>query len=122
MIKVLAGINIIVIELYTIPFLALLETSESGFRCTNLEIIVTATLFCVDIYVASDTYRAGKPTWLSILPIQQQPQSYKVATLMISPEFHYFQHNIHGWKFFMFQAVTLIHLGQSMVFTFVDHF
>ena len=36
MIKVLAGINFIVIELYTIPFLALLETSDSGFRWANV--------------------------------------------------------------------------------------
>ena len=35
---------------------------------TNLEIIVTATLFGVDIYVASDSYRPGKPVWLKYSP------------------------------------------------------
>ena len=35
---------------------------------TNLEIIVTATLFGVDIYLATDSYRPGKPTWLKYSP------------------------------------------------------
>ena len=35
---------------------------------TNLEIIVTATLFGIDVYVASDSYRPGKPTWLKYSP------------------------------------------------------
>ena len=35
---------------------------------TNLEIIVTATLFELDVYVASDSYRIGKPTWLKYSP------------------------------------------------------
>ena len=33
-----------------------------------MEIIVTATLFGTDIYVASDTYRAGRPIWLKYSP------------------------------------------------------
>lgn len=35
---------------------------------TNLEIVVTATIFQLDIYVASDTYRPGKVTWLKYCP------------------------------------------------------
>ena len=35
---------------------------------TNLEIIVTATLFGIDIYVATDSYRHGNPTWLKYSP------------------------------------------------------
>ena len=35
---------------------------------TNLEIIVTATLFGIDIYVATDSYRPGKPLWLKYCP------------------------------------------------------
>ena len=35
---------------------------------TNLEIIVTATLFGVDVYLASDTYRAQTPLWLKYSP------------------------------------------------------
>ena len=35
---------------------------------TNLEIIVTATLFETDIYVATDNYRPGNPTWLKYSP------------------------------------------------------
>ena len=38
---------------------------------TNLEIIVTATLFGIDIYVATDSYRPGSPTWLKYSPNSQ---------------------------------------------------
>jgi len=40
-------------------------------NCTwgiNLEIIVTATLFGLDVYVAMDSYRPGKSTWLKYSP------------------------------------------------------
>ena len=35
---------------------------------TNLEIIATSTLFGIDIYVASASYRPGKPMWLKYSP------------------------------------------------------
>lgn len=35
---------------------------------TSLEIIATASLFRVDVYVATDSYRPGKPTWLKHAP------------------------------------------------------
>ena len=38
---------------------------------TNLEIIVTATFFGIDIYVATDSYRPGSPTWLKYSPNSQ---------------------------------------------------
>lgn len=35
---------------------------------TNVEIIATATLFEIDIYVVSDSYKPGRPTWLKYSP------------------------------------------------------
>ncbi len=42
--------------------------SQSCTWGTNLEIIVTATIFKMDVYVVSDTYRPGKATWLKYSP------------------------------------------------------
>ena len=46
----------------------LITSKKLASRGTNSEIIVTATLFGVDIYVASDSYRPGKPVWLKYSP------------------------------------------------------
>lgn len=35
---------------------------------TNVEIIATASLFQVDVYVATESYHPGRPTWLKYMP------------------------------------------------------
>ena len=48
---------------------------------TNLEIIVTATLFGIDIYVATDSYRPGCPAWLKYSPNSQATTELRKSSI-----------------------------------------
>ena len=41
---------------------------NSGVWGTNVEIIAAATLFSVDVYIATDNYKPGKAVWLKYTP------------------------------------------------------
>ena len=91
---------------------------------TNLEIIVTATLFGVDIYVATDNYRPGKPTWLKYSPnLQATTELHKSnisdlsSTIPTLPP-----QKRRQWLELAFQDATSMLSSQSAEFSCVDRF
>ena len=42
--------------------------SQNGVRGTNVEIIAATTLFKMDVYVATDSYKPGVAVWLKYTP------------------------------------------------------
>jgi len=72
------------------------------------ENIDTATLFGLDVYVASDSYRPGKSTWLKCtLQMQWLQQSYFLTHFLFCHV-----NVINGWNSsHMFQDATLLPLS-----------
>ena len=42
--------------------------SQNGVNGTNVEIIAATTLFKMDVYVATDSYKPGAAVWLKYTP------------------------------------------------------
>lgn len=91
-------------------------------RGTNLEIIVTA-LFGIDIYIATDSYRPGSPTWLKYSPNAQATTELTEALVTYQVQFLLFHltQESNGWNLPTFQDATSMLSSQSAVFRYVDH-
>ena len=82
---------------------------------TNLEIIVTATLFGLDVYVASDSYNTGKPTWLKYPPnMMATTELHNSSERNLSSTFP-LRTEINGWNLHMFQDATLMPSSQLLL-------
>ncbi len=75
-----------------------------------MEIIVTATLFGLDVYVATDSYRPGKSTWLKYSP-----------NTLAAAELHH-SSRANGLNSHMFQDATLMLLNPLAKVTHADQF
>lgn len=54
---------------------------------TNLEIIAAATLFALDVYVATDNYKPGTPVWLKYTPYARIKATPQIpTTIPVLPE------------------------------------